>query len=50
MEDGDERVDIGAGVVEREGGADGGFLAKAAEDGLGAVVPGAHGDAIGVER
>ena len=45
----DEGVDVFADVVEGEGGADGGFEAEAAEDGLGAVVAGADGDALLVE-
>ena len=47
---GDEGVDVLAGVVEGERGADGAFDAEAAEDWLGAVVAGANGDALAVER
>src|ERR1700743_427076 len=49
MEHGDECVDVGAGIVEREGGANGGFLTEATRDGLGAVMAGPDGDAVGVE-
>jgi len=38
-----------AGVVEGQGGPHRGFQAEAAQDGLGAVVAGAHGDAFLVE-
>ncbi len=48
-EGGDEGVDVFAGVVESERWADGAFDAEAAEDGLGAVVAGADGDALAVE-
>src|SRR6266511_2958786 len=46
----DERVDVLAGVVERERWADNGLDAEAAQDRLGAVVARAHGDALLVER
>jgi hypothetical protein len=49
VEDGDECVDIGAGIVECEGGPHAGFLTEATEDGLGAMMPGADGDAVGIE-
>ena len=45
----DEDVDFVVGVVERERRSDGGFHTHTAQDGLGAVVAGAHGDALGVE-
>ena len=48
-EGGDEGVDVFAGVVEGEGGADGGFDAEAAEDWLSAVMAGADGDALAIE-
>ena len=49
VEDRDERVDIGAGIVQREGGPHTGFLTEATEDGLGAMMPGADGDAVGIK-
>ena len=46
----DQRVDVLAGVVERQRRADGAFVAEAAHDRLGAVVTRAHGDPFVVER
>ena len=45
-EGGDQRVDFFAGVVVGESGAEGALDAEAAEDGLGAMVAAADGDAF----
>ena len=47
---GDQGVDVFAGVVERQRWADRGLEAEPAQDGLGAVVPGADRDSFLVER
>ncbi len=45
----DERINIGASIVESEGRTDAGFDSEATQDGLGAMVPRADGDAFFVE-
>ena len=45
----DQSVDILGGIVKRQRRADGRFHAEAAQNGLGAVVAGAHGDTLLVE-
>src|ERR1700730_10656961 len=45
----DQRVDVLAGVIECQLWTDRALNSEAAQDGLGTVVPGAHGDALLIE-
>jgi len=49
-EGGEEGIDVGLGVVEGEGDADGAGDAEALHEGLGTMVAGADGDALMVEQ
>ena len=50
IEDIDQRVDIGAGIVKRQRGTHRTFHAEAAEDRLSAVMTCAHRNTLFVER
>src|ERR1700722_18108168 len=47
---GDERIDIGAGIVKRQRRPDGRLMTKTTQDRLCAVMTAADGNAIGIER
>jgi hypothetical protein len=47
---GDQRIDLLAGVVERQRSTHGAFLSEPAQDRLGAVMARTHRDALAVER